>query len=477
MTGPGGPRPPRRRSRRTLWAVVAAGTAVLLTAGGVTAYGLLAGKSVALDTRVPSDVVAYAEISLDPPAGQKVAALRFFRHFPDAHVGNDSGSLIDSLVEPLISDSSARQVFTDDIKPWLGKHAAFAADPQGSRTEPIVVLDSTDSAKARSGLRALQEKLGPENKVGYVIADGVVVLARTQGVAQAAIDAAGAGSLHDNTTFRQDVKALGEDGVFTAWLDLSRYAELAKLAVPVAGQPQPSIDTSNISGRMVASLRFTDSTADLLVRTFGSSQSTPAAASVAPLMANLPDDTAAAVALTGGDRAVRSAYDQLKKAGLDHELTSLQDDLQLTLPDDIAALVGSSTVLAFAGSPHAVQFGIVSRTDDVARARRAADRLASKIQSGTSVTVRSVASGTVLANSPDYAAKLAGSGGLGGSALFKSTLPDLDGSQFAAYVDLQRTADLEGEPLPASERALRAIGLTYSAHGDQSSMHLRAVVG
>lgn len=478
MSGPGGPRQPRRRSRRALWAVVAAGTAVVLTAGGVTAYGLLAGKSVALDSRVPADVAAYAEVSLDPPAGQKVAALRFFRHFPDLKVGGESGSLIDSLVEPMIADPQERRLFTDNIKPWLGKRAAFAADPQGSRTESIVVLESTDSTKARSGLDAVNRQARPEDRVGYVITDGVAVLGRTQAVAQAAVDAAAAGSLHGNDTFRQDIKAVGEDGVFTAWVDLSRAGDLTKLAVPsAAGAPQPRIDTADVHGRLVASLRFTDTSADVLVRGFGVARSAGGGVSVAPLLANLPADTAAALALSGGDRLVRSAYQQAEKAGLDRALSSLHDSLGLTLPDDIAALVGSSTVLAVAGTPHHVDFGMVSRTDDIDGARRAAQRLASKIRPGTAVSVRPVAAGTVLANSAGYADQLAGSGGLGGTPLFRAALPELDGAQLAGYVDLQRTADLGGAPLPESERAARAIGLTYAAQGDQITMHVRMVVG
>jgi hypothetical protein len=198
---------------------------------------------------------------------------------------------------------------------------------------------------------------------------------------------------------------------------------------------------------------------------------------VAPLVANLPDDTAAALALSGGDQQVRRAYDQAKKAGLDRELTSLQNELGLTLPDDIAALVGSSTVVAVAGTAHEVEFGVVSRTDNVDGARRAAERLASKIRSGTAVSVRSVSAGTVLANSPGYADKLAGSGGLGTTPLFTTALPDLDGAQLAAYVDVQRAADLSGTPLSKDQRPYRAVGLTYAAHGDQVTMHLRVVVG
>jgi hypothetical protein len=50
-------------------------------------------------------------------------------------------------------------------------------------------------------------------------------------------------------------------------------------------------------------------------------------------------------------------------------------------------------------------------------------------------------------------------------------------AQFAGYVDLQRTAELADSPLPKSQQALRAVGMTYVQRGDQSTMHVRLVVG
>jgi hypothetical protein len=453
-----------------VWAIVASVTAVALTATGVTAYSLLAGGGVTLDAQLPADSVAYAEINLDPPAGQKVAALRFFHHFRDLNVREDSADLVSGLLEPLLNTDEAKRQYNDNVKPWLGKHAAFAADPQGSTSEPIAVIETTDSAKARAGLDALRQH--GEDPFGYVIRDHVVVLARSEAVAQTAVDDAGKASLHGNDTFRQDLKSIGDDGVFTAWLDVARSGQLGSL-----GGLSGSADVSkaDLRGRMVASLRFTDSTADLVLRAIGTGQG-PSGDPVGPRLGKLPDDTAAAVALGGGDKLVRQTYQQLNQAGLSDQLTSMENDLGISLPEDLAALVGSTTVLAVSGTAGQVDFGVISRTDDPDRAKTAAERVSAKLGATSTIAVRPVADGTVLASSSDYADKLAGSGGLGTSDLFRSALPDLDGAQLAVYLDLQRTGKLDDPPLSGPASQLRAFGMTTGTQGDTLTVHLRVVV-
>jgi Protein of unknown function (DUF3352) len=455
-----------------LWAIVASVTAVLLTAGGVTAYTVLAGGGVTLDAQLPADSVAYGEINLDPPAGQKVAALRFFRHFHDLNVREDSTDLVSGLLEPLLDTPASKQQFNDNVKPWLGKHAAFAVDPQGNTSEPIAVIDSTDAAKARAGLAALRRQ--SQDQLGYVVTDHVVVLARSEAVAQRALDDAGKASLHGNSTFQQDLKSVGDDGVVTVWLDVAHSAQLGSLA-GLPGADSPDLSKADLRGRVVANVRFTDSTADLVIRAIGTG-GTVTGDAVGPRLAKLPDDTAVAVALGGGDELVRRAYRQLDQAGLHDELTSMENNSGLKLPDDVAALVGSSTVLAVGGNSDQPDFGVISRTDDTDRAKTAAERLSAKLGVTDAITVRPVADGTVLASSSDYADKLAASGGLGDSELFRATMPDLNGAQFAVYVDLQQTAKLGGAPLSGAGSELRAFGLTVSTQGDTSTMHLRLVV-
>jgi len=467
---PAGP-PPRKR-RRALWAIVASATAVALTAGGVTAYTLLAGSGVTLDTQLPRDSVAYAELNLDPPAGQKVAALRFFHHFSDLKVREDAPNLLEGLLEPLLGSADVKRQYEQNIKPWVGKHAAAAVDPQGAKAEAIVVIEATDAGKARTGLDALRRTA--DGGFGYVIKDKIVVLARTESIAQAAVSDAGKGSLHDNGTFQGDLKSVGTDGTITLWADLAHVNDFNEIGgLPSGGGSQ--VDVGDAKGRVVGTLKFTDSAADVVIRSFGT-QPVSAGEAIGPKLGTLPDDTVAAVALGGGDKLVKQAYQALKDAGLGDQMDSVASDLDMTFPDDLIALVGTTTVVAVGGSSDEPAFGAITRTTDVDRAKTAAEKLSNKIGNSDGLTVRTTGDSTVFASSADYAGKLAAAGGLGNSDLFKAAMPELAGSQFAMYVDVRKSGQLGGGDLSGPGTELRAFGLTASTSGDASTLHLRLVV-
>jgi hypothetical protein len=227
---------------------------------------------------------------------------------------------------------------------------------------------------------------------------------------------------------------------------------------------------------MVAALRFTDNSADLTMHTFGTGQSI-SGEPVGQKLASLPDDTVAAIGLTGGDKLVDQAYQQLKDAGLTEALDSFGRDTGLTLPDDVEALVGTTTVVALGGTSDNPGFGAITHTSDVTRARAAAQKLLEKIDGSSSVSVQTAGDNTVFANSDEYASELGKSGGLGNNETFKAAMPDLSSAQFAIYADIQGAAKVGGEDhLSSSTAQLKAVGLTVSTQGDTGTLHLRVVV-
>jgi hypothetical protein len=455
--------PPRRRRGRAAITAVAAATAVVLTAGGVYAYTALSGGPAQLAEHTPGDAVGYLEVNLDPPAAQKVAAIRFLHKFPAAKAGDENGSLLDSVIEPLIPDAKTKRQFTEDIKPWLGDHAAIVADPQGGKIQSVIIVETTDEAKTRAGLdRFNGEQTKDSEKVRYAFAGGLAYLAETQQAAQTAAGDGGSDTLAGNGTFNSDVGKVGADGILTFWADLAGAAKF---------DPE---DGASAQGRLAGSLRFTDRTADLLIRALGNPAKT-GSQPVGPRLAKLPADTAAALGLSGGDGLVRSAYEQLDKIGLGSTLEKAEQDSGLKLPDDVAALVGSATVVAFGGTRDEGGFGVVSTTDDQAGARRAADKILRKLDEDSSLTVRSTPDGTVLASSAAYADQLTANGTLGEQQLFKDTLPDVDSATAVVYVDVRKVAELSGEQVPEEGKAVASFGLTVSTSGDDSGIHLRLV--
>src|SRR5262249_3293837 len=160
--------------------------------------------------------------------------------------------------------------------------------------------------------------------------DGSVVIAETQQIAEQAAGDAAKSSLSGNSDYRNDVKAVGGDGgVVTAWADLAGAARLV---------PPEATGNGNLDQRAgtppAASLRFTDTVADVTLKVFGNAQA-PRSGPVGDRVGRLPDDTAVAVGISGGDQIVRQAYTALEKAGLTEELNAALSEYELQLPDDL----------------------------------------------------------------------------------------------------------------------------------------------
>jgi hypothetical protein len=452
---------------------VAVGAATVIAVGGasVAAYAFLSGGGTTLDTKVPADAVAYAEVNLDPPAGQKVAALRYLKHFPSLKVNESANTLLDALFEDIFPNAEDRQKFVQNVQPWLGKHIAVAADPQGDKPQPVVVAEVKDANKARTGLA----NLAKEQDFGYVVGDGVVTIAESQVIATRAADDAGKSSLSGNSTYRDDVKAVGGDGgVITGWANVADVARY----IPRTSGTEVNLDAIK-NTRIALSLRFTDNVADLTIKALGGQQPKPATG-VGERIGRLPDDTAAAIGISGGDQLVRQAYDELRKAGLASMLEDAVRDFDLRLPDDVANLIGSQTVLAVAGDASNPSYGAVTKTADPARAKEVAERLLGKVDSKVTIVQQQTSDGLVLASSQEYLAKLAsGRGGLGNTDRFRNAVPDAGSSQFVIYVDVQRLIALRGEggDIPADVRPLQAVGISAASQGGSSTIHVRVVVG
>jgi hypothetical protein len=461
--------PQPRKRRRGMWSAVAAGTVVLVAGASFAAYTLVSGGGTTLDKKVPADSVAYAEINLDPPAGQKLAALRYLKHFPDLKVNDNANTLLDGLLDNIFPSPEDRQKFTSDVQPWLGKHAAVAADPQGNQIKPVIIVEATSTDKAKSGLADLSKQM----HFGYVVADGTVTIAETQQIAQQAADDAGKSALSGTGTYQDDVKQVGgNDGVITGWANF----EAAAKYIPQSSQSGTSLDT--LKGvRIAMSLKFTDTVADLTLKTFGGKAPQGATGAIGDKVAKLPEDTAVALGFSGGDQLVRQAYDALQKAGLSSEIDDALGKYDLQLPDDIATLVGSQTVVAVGGSADNVQGGVITKTSDPNRAREVAERILSDVDSSVQVVQQQTSDGLALASSQDYLAKLTAGGGLGNTDGYKQAVPDAGSAQYVGYVDLQRTFALSNGEVPQSARALKAVGVTASYSGNTGTLHIRVVVG
>ncbi len=376
--------------------------------------------------------------------------------------------------------------YDNDIAPWLGDRAGVAVRPGGSENAPnvAVAVQVKDEARAKDVLGKLfacsEDKADIEAKDGYVL----VMPAGTGAGTMAAI---AKGTLASNATFTGDMTALGEQGVVSAWFDMATGVKSITQLAGSAGST--GAGGAAPQGRLATALRFDPSYVELAGVVRGAKPVTAAPADVAQLL-NLPDDTAAALHVAGADSALDSAWpvisDQLGTlgglAGGD-VVGQIEDELDVTLPDDLKVLLGRSFTLALpqqdlATSDEPTIGGKIVSSDPV-RAEALVERLD---QAMGGVLTHRLDSGTLyLSTTPSYVDTLKVGGNLGGTDAFKAAVGDVDGANIVLYADLDR---LEAAYLPTLEgdtkafaESLRAVGATTRVTGSGEGAFSLRVVG
>lgn len=490
--------PPARRSKRP-WILGAAAAVLLLVlgGGGVAAFQVLNGGGTQPDQVVPADTIAFAKLDLNPSASEKIAAARLLHKIPK--LGGFSGGSSDwrkAIFDALSANSSlpAGVDFDHDVKPWLGKRAAIAVRPTLRDGDPelLLVLQSTDDGKARTGI----SHFGSDNGVSFY--KGYAVVAETQQIADQAIADAKVSTLSSSAQYGADMKQLGSLGVSSGWTDLGAVSRLVSKNSPLSA----AITT----GRVAYTVRLNSNSADLIGKVYGTfGGGVPANQ---PDLAGLPINTAVAAGVATSpatiDRSWQRYEDLLGTFALpsndpnfpnDPNLTmptpsemidNLEQQFGVRLPDDLKTLVGTGVTASVAadglasGSP---KFVVQSRTDGPA-AVAVLDHLRHAMQEpgapGFPLQFRSTSTGVILGNDPGYLASVGSSSGpkLSSLAAFKQSLPDRAGAQYTAFVNLDavassmRTGGASQDDLQTIS-AFSAAGLTLKIDGNTANLHVR----
>jgi hypothetical protein len=486
-------RPDEPSAPRRSWALVAGAAALVLAlVGGVTyAVGALSGGGQQPAAVLPSGALGVVSIDLDPPAGQKINAFRFLRKFPSLrdHVPLD-GDLREVVFDAVADGAGWQDVdFDADVAPWMGKRVALAVyPPSGDDPAPqvAVALQVTDEAKADEGLRTLSRASGSESvPVGWSFTGDYALVSTNAMVAKDLATKGSTAPLSEDPDFAADTASL-EDGVVLAWADMDRAAEaLGGLAgVMAPGLFAPGGATS---GRATVVARF-DS--DDVFEVVGSSTGVTSTGSwpehPAHGLAELPDSTAAGLALADGDTLAPRLWQQVSPLlgvmgeGTDPEELAEQV-LGLHMPGDLATLLGDNLLLAL-DSDGDGRIHVGARiTTDAAKAQAVLDRMAAR-GDGISAELlqhrRVAGDDLVVASTPAQVDRMTAGGSLGDAAAFRAALPDLDDAAVAVWVDppgVEKAFAGFGEP-DEDLAALAGVGATLSVPSDgASTFRLRLV--
>lgn len=184
---------------------------------------------------VPANAIGFLSVNLEPAIEQQRSLLSFAKAFPDAKVKDEFGDAKDELLSEILSESGMTLA---DVKPWLGKEiavAAFAGKAAGSTPSFIVIIDSSDDAKAEAALKKAKD-IG-----GYRVVDGYALVVGEQDTGTLVLDAVaaqakdGKNGLAEQTRFTQVIDELHGDRLVLGWVDTPRLAELGEQALSGLG--------------------------------------------------------------------------------------------------------------------------------------------------------------------------------------------------------------------------------------------------
>ncbi|GAA1552862.1 hypothetical protein GCM10009804_07330 [Kribbella hippodromi] len=476
---------PKKKRGKIIPIVAALAMVLVLAGGGIFAYGKLGGGGKQPAEVLPGSAVAYARVDLNPSAGQKVAAIRFLMKFPSVKdqlgLSGEKDDLRQKLFD-LIKKSAGSDLadvdFDKDVKPWLGERAGVAALPpaDGDREPvPVLAVQVKNQDAANKGMDKLLAN--EDKKPGRAFSDGYMLLSKDQATVDSAVSAAKDSPLSKNAKFSADMDKLGEQGFVSAWAD-------AKGLASITGK----VDSSQLAGLGNAStalaLRFDASYVEL--KGIGNSDKSVKVngADAGDLISKLPDTTAGAIALSGGDSLIDTAWQQLQQAGgenLTPMIDRIKQETGLTLPDDLKTLLGKNVAVAMDKDSEQGPKIAARMETDPSKAEPVVQKLTSLLRerSDANIPIETAKDDKsyVVGTSKEYAEQVLKGGNLGQSENFKQALPDTKGAVLIGYVDFEAASSISGKFGGGKDvEALRSAGIVARSTGDgQAEFSLRVV--
>jgi hypothetical protein len=519
--GPEERRPPRRGA---VIAGVAAAVAAVLAGGAYAAYAVLDGGGPQPADVLPASTVAVVSVDLDPSAGQKIAAIKSIRRFPalKESLGLDADDdLREYVFDKVIEEGDCTGLdFDDDVKPWLGKRAAFAGVDLGGKTPvPAIVLQVSDAAEARKGFDAVVKCTDPED-FAFVVGEDYLVASDSAEHAQAILTKGKEEPLADDPAYQKWTGEAGDPGVlgfyvgkraadyaddlldelsggFTQGITGENFSDAGEGEDPSDGfgddAPGGSSDALGAADDLLqgfeglgGTVRFAGGGMELSVAGGGIDQ-VRGLAEVGKHIGGLPGDTAAALGFGVSDDYAEEVVGQLESDGF---VSEAEEQTGLSLPEDLQTLLGDSLVLALGGEvpdsldsldgPEDVPAGIVVHGDPekikavITKVEEHLDWHLSDIP----VVIDSAGDKLVLATSDDYASALLEDGSLGSTGNFDDAVPEADKASGVLYVDFdsgwrQLVAEMAGEEegsaaakeVEENTEPLRALGISSWENG------------
>lgn len=525
-----GGRGPRRVA---IIAAVAVVVATVLGGGAFAAYSFLAGNGPRPDEALPASTIAVVSVDLDPSAGQKIAAIKSIRKFPTLkeNLGLDADDdLRRWIFDQVTEDADCTGLdFEDDVLPWLGKRAAFAAVDLGEDDPaPAIALQVSDTAGAQKGFDAIVECADPGDDFAFVVGEDYLIASDSAAHAQAILDGGERKPLADDAAYQKWTGEAGEAGVLSFYIS-KRAVEYAVDLVGelggALGEGLTEFDEGELEGEfsdegftagssaatgaraedpfeamedaledfqgLGGTVRFADGGMELSLAA-GGVNTAKGSASIGDELAELPADTAVALGFGVPDDFAAKYLDQIEDVFGSDFVAEAEQETGLEVPEDVQTLLGDTVTLSLGGAapdspdsidgPEDLPLGLLIHGDP--------DKITAiieKIEESLGMSLSDLplnvetADGKVALSPGDYGDELLENGDLGSEDGFRSAIPDADRVEGAIYVDFESDwldllvdviADEEGadtaREVEANLEPLRSLGISSWTDGDVS---------
>jgi hypothetical protein len=470
--------PPVRAARGSRRTSVVAGVAVAVVAvlggGAFAAYSVLNGGGPHPEDVLPSSTIGVISVDLDPSAGQKISAIRSIRKFPalkDALGLQADDDLREFAFDKILEQGDCHGVdFNKDIKPWLGKRAAFGAVDLGDADPaPVLALQVSDPTKAAKKFAAVVDCTDPQD-FAFVVGEDYLIASDSADHAKAILDDGARHPLADDPSYQKWTGEVGDAGVVNFYVsgaagkyfsDLvdqfgpgfgpgveEGFASSGGAAGAAVGPRVAGTDPFKDFKGMAGTMRFADGGMELAVATGGTTDLSDGRV-VGPRMSRLPEDTAIALGFGVPKDFAQTLVDRLGAFGgpSGNLADEVESETGMKVPDDLQTLLGESLSFSLGGdapasldsvdSPDQVPAGLLIHGDP--------DRIKAVISTiedhvGTSLAdiplvLDSSDDAVVIATSQAYADELLAGGSLGSADRYRSAVPDADKASGVLYLD------------------------------------------
>jgi len=489
---------------------------------------------------LPAKTLGYASIDLDPSGGQKIEALKTLNKFPafKDYVGIKPDDDIRKVIFKKIQDDAHCDNidYADDIEPWLGDRAAFAAvDVGNDDPDSAIVLQVKDADQADAALDKIKD-CGQSDDVGWAIEGDWAVISTSDATADKIVAAAKKGSLADDADFKRWTGEAGDPGVVTLYAGPAAgdyFADHMDDILPFGLSPQAAVceftdyneldstpgcnvDPGSSEGGtqvsddlkdklrnfkgMAVTIRFNDGAVELEAAGDNSlgGKAFLSGGGTADVVQSLPSDTGAVLGLGFKAGWFSDIVDYVAPyVGKDPDelMSDLSDQTGLDLPGDAETLAGDSAALVLGSDFDPDSFFNSDDGSDIPIALKIKgdpdkiDKVLDKLRdtAGPQANVlESDADGETIVIGPnaDFRDHVLKDGGLGDNQVFKDAVRESDKAQTVLFINVDEFQDAIENAAGESDqefvdnlKPVSGFGITAWVDGDVSHAVMRLTTG